>query len=109
MASGVDPQRALSLVERPDLFPGVAVEAVPVRRYPAPLGVNAAHLLGYLGRATEAEVTSGRVGADDLVGRAGLEQQYDALQAEHQGVPSADDIAAEFEKFLAEREKKDED
>ena len=36
---------------------------------------------------------------------ATLEQQYDALQAEHQGVPSADDIAAEFERFLAEREK----
>ena len=40
---------------------------------------------------------------------ATLEQQYDALHAEHQGVPSADDIAAEFEKFLADREKKDED
>lgn len=80
VASGVDPQRALSLVERPDLFPGVAVEAVPVRRYPAPLGVNAAHVLGYLGRATEKEVAAGdnRITADDLVGRAGLEQQYDA-------------------------------
>ncbi|MFW5469830.1 penicillin-binding protein 2 [Knoellia sp. CPCC 206435] len=78
VASGVDPQRALSLVERPDLFPGVAVEALPVRRYPAALGVNAAHLLGYLGRATRAEVEAGRVGADDLVGRAGLEQQYDS-------------------------------
>lgn len=81
IASGVEPQRALSLVERPDLYPGVAVEAVPVRRYPAPLGVNAAHLLGYLGRATEEEVTAsaGAVTADDLVGRAGLEQQYDAV------------------------------
>ena len=39
----------------------------------------------------------------DLV--ATLEQQYDALQAEHQGVPSAEEIAAEFEKFLADREK----
>ena len=28
---------------------------------------------------------------------------------EQQGVPSADDIAAEFEKFLADREKKDEE
>ncbi|PRY63609.1 penicillin-binding protein 2 [Knoellia remsis] len=80
VASGVDPQRALSIVERPDRFPGVAVEAVPVRRYPAPLGVNAAHLLGYLGRATESEVSKsdGAITADDLVGRAGLEQQYDA-------------------------------
>ncbi|WP_353953310.1 penicillin-binding protein 2 [Knoellia sp. S7-12] len=81
VASGVDPQRALSLVERPDLYPGVAVEAVPVRRYPAPLGVNAAHLLGYLGRATDKEVAApdGVITADDLVGRAGLEQQYDTV------------------------------
>lgn len=81
VASGVEPQRALSIVERPDLYPGVAVEAVPVRRYPAPLGVNAAHLLGYLGRATEEEVAAsdGAVTADDLVGRAGLEQQYDRV------------------------------
>ena len=81
VASGVDPQRALSLVERPDEFPGIAVEAVPVRRYPAPLGVNAAHVLGYLGRATQEEVTgsSGVVTADDLIGRAGLEQQYDSV------------------------------
>ncbi|MFW5471888.1 penicillin-binding protein 2 [Knoellia sp. CPCC 206450] len=81
VASGVDPQRALSLVEQPDRFPGIAVEAVPVRRYPAPSGVNAAHILGYLGRATEQEVaaSSGTVTADDLVGRAGLEQQYDAV------------------------------
>ncbi|MEO6021352.1 MAG: penicillin-binding protein 2 [Knoellia sp.] len=79
IASAVDPQRALSLVERPDLYPGVAVEALPVRSYPAPLGVNAAHLLGYLGRATDKEVTApdSVVTADDLVGRAGLEQQYD--------------------------------
>ena len=92
VASGVDPQRALSLVERPDLFPGVAVEALPVRRYPAPLGVNAAHLLGYLGRATGDEVESGRVGADDLVGRAGLEQQYDAAL---RGTPGRTTVAVD--------------
>ncbi|KRE43474.1 penicillin-binding protein 2 [Knoellia sp. Soil729] len=81
VASGVDPKRALSLVERPDLYPGIAVEAVPVRRYPAPHGVNAAHLLGYLGRATDKEVSApdSVVTADDLVGRAGLEQQYDTV------------------------------
>jgi hypothetical protein len=39
---------------------------------------------------------------------ATLEQQYDALQAERPDrVPSAEEIAAEFEKFLAEREKDD--
>lgn len=81
VASGVEPQRALSLVEQPGRYPGISVEAVPVRRYPAPRGVNAAHLLGYLGRATEREVaaSAGALTADDLVGRAGLEQQYDSV------------------------------
>jgi predicted ATP-grasp superfamily ATP-dependent carboligase len=38
-----------------------------------------------------------------------LEQQYDAIAADaSQQVPSADEIAAEFEKFLAERDKNDE-
>jgi hypothetical protein len=39
---------------------------------------------------------------------ATLEQQYDALQAEQpERVPSAEEIGAEFEKFLAEQEKDD--
>lgn len=94
VASGVDPQRALSLVERPDLFPGVAVQAVPVRRYPAPLGVNAAHLLGYLGRATDKEVAAPNsvITADDLVGRAGLEQQYDT---ELRGTPGRTTVSVD--------------
>ncbi|HYI57361.1 MAG TPA: PAC2 family protein [Microlunatus sp.] len=38
-----------------------------------------------------------------------LEQQYDAIAADaSQQVPSADEIAAEFEKFLADRDKNDE-
>ena len=37
---------------------------------------------------------------------ATLEQQYDAIAADaSQQVPSADEIGAEFEKFLAERDK----
>ena len=50
-----DPAKALSLAERPDLYPGIGVEAVAVRSYPAPSGANAAHLLGYLGRVTEVD------------------------------------------------------
>jgi hypothetical protein len=39
---------------------------------------------------------------------ATLEQQYDALQADRPDrVPSAEEIAAEFERFLADREKDD--
>jgi penicillin-binding protein 2 len=81
VATGVDERRALSLLEQPGRFPGVAVVAEPVRHYPHPGGVNASQLLGYLGRATGEEVSTsaGRIAATDLVGRAGLEGQYDAV------------------------------
>ncbi len=85
LAEGVDPTRALSLVEQPDRFPGVAVESRPARFYPRPQGISAAQALGYLGQVRPDEVGGARgLVADDLVGRSGLEQQYDAVL---RGVP----------------------
>jgi penicillin-binding protein 2 len=78
IATGVDTRRALSLLEQPENFPGIGVEAAPVRHYPHPDGVNAAQLVGYLGRTTPEEVSKG-LGDQDLVGRAGLEQEYDSV------------------------------
>ena len=53
-----------------------------------------------------AEEMQGSSEVQELV--ATLEQQYDSLQAEQPDrVPSAEEIAAEFEKFLADREKDD--
>jgi len=77
----VDPQRALSLSEQPESYPGVGVLAVPARSFPAPDGVNAAHLLGYVDRANAADVASagGAVTETETVGRAGLEAQYDSV------------------------------
>ncbi len=80
LADGVDPARALALVENPATDPGIALATEPVRAYPAPDGVNLAHVLGYIARPTRAEVTASR-GAltdDSLIGRAGLEEEYDA-------------------------------
>ena len=80
LAEDVDPTRALSLVEQPDRFPGVSVESRPVRVYPRPLGASAAQTIGYVGQVTSEEVGGdGDLAAEDLVGRAGLEQQYDAV------------------------------
>jgi penicillin-binding protein 2 len=80
IAEGVDPGRALSLLEQPESFPGIGVEAAPVRHYPHVDGLRASHVLGYLGRATVADVSgsAGQIADTDLVGRAGLEAQYDA-------------------------------
>ncbi|GGK66646.1 penicillin-binding protein 2 [Ornithinimicrobium pekingense] len=79
LAFGVDPVSALAVLEHPEDFPGIGVRTLPVRSYPAPAGVNAAHVLGHLGRPTQEEVdaSEGSVGPQDRVGRAGLEQVYD--------------------------------
>ena len=72
VATGVDERRALSLLEQPGRYPGVAVIAEPVRHYPHPGGVNASQLLGYLGRATGEEVTHvGRAHRGHRPGRPG--------------------------------------
>ena len=81
LAENVDPARALSLLEQPENYPGVGVVAEPGRTFPAPHGVNAAHLLGYVDRASATDVTGsdGAVTADETVGRDGLEAQYDGV------------------------------
>ncbi len=79
LADDVDAATALTLVEQPARFPGIAVVSRPVRVYPQPKGASAAQVVGYLGPVTAEELSaSGTLVADDLVGRAGLEQQYDA-------------------------------
>lgn len=80
----VDPKRALQIMERQEDFPGVTAQLQAVRDYPEPGGANAAQVLGYLQPVTQEELdkrkglkVTGYSGVD-LVGRAGLEAQYDA-------------------------------
>jgi len=50
-------------------------------------GKALAHVLGYLGEASEEEVKSGRWGLGDLVGRTGIEEKYEEiLQGQDGGV-----------------------
>jgi penicillin-binding protein 2 len=83
-------QMALQIIERREDFPGVTAELTNVREYPMPLGAVAAHELGYLGPVTDdelAELAADRIRTGkrnetvmqrtDLIGRAGLERQYD--------------------------------
>lgn len=81
VARRVDLHVALALLERPELYPGVGVGAEPIRSYPATPGMSAAHLLGYVTRPTASEVAAGKgaIDAGDVVGRTGLEAQYDAV------------------------------
>ncbi|HEX6921827.1 MAG TPA: penicillin-binding protein 2, partial [Actinomycetes bacterium] len=84
-----DTQMALQIMERREDFPGVTAELQAVREYPAPLRANAAHMLGYLGPVTDEELAARKedtgkgkketvLQRTDLIGRAGLEREYDA-------------------------------
>jgi penicillin-binding protein 2 len=78
------PKKALQIMERQEDFPGVTAQVQAVRQYPRPEGAGAAQALGYLQPITQEELdqrkglkVTGYSGVD-LVGRDGLEGQYDA-------------------------------
>jgi penicillin-binding protein 2 len=77
VASNVSPQVALSIIEHPELFPGVSADTKAVRVYPQ--GSLAAHEIGYTGPASQAQLADKKSGyvANDTVGQAGIESSYD--------------------------------
>lgn len=88
VANDVDPQTALTIMEKRSDFPGITAKLEAIREYAAPFGVNAAHILGYLGPVTEEQlaeqnsdaqqsVAYDRLRKTDVVGRSGLENYYD--------------------------------
>ena len=79
VASNVSAQVALSIIERPELFPGVSADTQAVRVYPQ--GSLAAHEIGYTGPASQAQLADKKAGytANDVVGQAGIESSYDTF------------------------------
>lgn len=94
VAVDVDPSLLVYLGERPDAFPGVAVESRTVRSYP--FGPLAAHLLGYVGPVTlsELQTANARIDPDepgakayqlsDEIGKTGVERVFEDVL---RGVP----------------------
>ncbi len=94
VAFDVADELLLYLGERPDLFPGVAVEQQTVRSYP--YGTLAAHVLGYVGPITGEEYaevanrwdpldpTAKTYRRDDQIGKTGVERIF---EDELRGVP----------------------
>ena len=72
-------EQALKILENSDLYPGINAAPVPVRSYPSLGGENAAHLLGYVGSVTTADLadTSKQVYLSEAIGKTGLEYEYD--------------------------------
>jgi penicillin-binding protein 2 len=77
------PGQAVFLVEHAEDFPGVSVEPQPVRIYP--LGNLAADIVGYIGKPTQSDVDAG-ASLTELLGRAGVERQYNDLLAGEPGL-----------------------
>jgi penicillin-binding protein 2 len=75
-----DSEIALRIVERSDQYPGVSATPVSIRNYPTSAGVNGAHLLGYVGPLTDADLSGANERSyfrSESIGKAGLEIQYD--------------------------------
>jgi penicillin-binding protein 2 len=83
VAEDVKKDVALRVLEQPEDFPGVIADQQSVRAYPAPYGINLAHVLGYLSPITEDELDQSEEDGDtsvngaSSVGRAGIEKEYD--------------------------------
>lgn len=83
VAQDVPQAVAVRISERSEDFPGVIADAQSVRSYPAPYGINAAGVLGYLSPITADELDEAERAEDaslngaSVVGRAGLEKSYD--------------------------------
>lgn len=98
VALDVDKPVALSILEQAEDYPGVLTEQQTVRSYPSPYGVNLAHTLGYLSPITEDEYDTADKRDDDslnaasVVGRAGVEKQYDKYL---RGMPGYDRVTVD--------------
>ena len=82
VAQNVSPRIALQVMEQQKKFPGVTAQVQPVVNYQQPYGTAAAQILGYLQPITPQEVAQRHLPVTgfsgvDLVGQAGLEEQYD--------------------------------
>ena len=75
------------LEEHRSVLPGLVIQAEPKRLYPA--GKSVGHLAGYVSEVTEADLSADRFpGAvlGSIVGKAGLEREYDDTLRGNEGV-----------------------
>ncbi|HNN49031.1 MAG TPA: penicillin-binding transpeptidase domain-containing protein, partial [Marmoricola sp.] len=98
LASDIPQQVAVDILEQAEDYPSILAQKESIRAYPAPFGVNAAHVLGYLSAITKEEYQQARTEHDhtlngaSLVGRSGLEKTYDRFL---RGVPGSQTLAVD--------------
>ncbi len=105
VASNVSKKEAFYIGEHGDELPGVALAKVPIRTYPE--GSLAAHVLGYLGQISPEQLKDpGFAGYQpgDLVGKTGVEAEYEHFLRGSEGVIKYRvNAAGEILEKLAER------
>ncbi len=87
ITKSADPDIALQIVERSDQYPGIDAQPIAIRNYPGIVGVNAAHILGYVGPLTDTDLAQGngkKYFRSESIGKSGLEIKYDSYL---RGVP----------------------
>jgi penicillin-binding protein 2 len=98
VARDVPQATAVQISEQAEEYPGVVAQRESVRAYPAPFGINAAGVLGYLSPITADELTEAEKAGDrslngaSVVGRAGLEKSYDQWL---RGIPGYQKVAVD--------------
>ncbi|HNJ79696.1 MAG TPA: penicillin-binding protein 2, partial [Marmoricola sp.] len=98
LASDIPQQVAVDILEQAEDYPSILAQKESIRAYPAPFGVNAAQVLGYLSAITKEEYQQARTEHDhtlngaSLVGRSGLEKTYDRFL---RGVPGSQTLAVD--------------
>ncbi len=78
VASDVNDSIVIELEEKKEVFPGLYVEAEPIRDYTSPKAF--AHILGYLGKINETEyeeLKSVGYTTDDMIGKTGIEKEME--------------------------------
>jgi penicillin-binding protein 2 len=107
VADDLNPQVVGRFAEQADHLPGMAVELIPVRDYP--FGTIGSHIVGYVGQITASEYAARKskgYGSNDVVGKDGIEFQYDRLLQGQRGgrrikVNSAGEAVANVDEFVA--------
>jgi penicillin-binding protein 2 len=99
----VSDQVALQIMENPGEYPDVTAGVQPVVSYPEPDGANPAQVLGYLQPITAQEVAQEHLtvtgfSGEDLVGQAGLEEEYDA---QLRGTPGLEKVSVNADGVVA--------
>lgn len=87
VASDLTFEQVSAIEERRPILGGVYIEMSPKRRYPA--GEAVAHLVGYVSEISESELAMPEFegyAPGQLIGKAGLERQYESLLSGKQGV-----------------------